>query len=124
MPRKDVDLQTPWIREMLTDWLGKLADRGWQEANWVNRASSSSGLDEVLDFFDDSGVLSEPEGKIGFTLFDEGEAAAMLALGVALDEAVSVSASSDVAVIRSPSWGAVVDTAREALRIMSRHTCP
>ncbi|WP_443046279.1 SCO4402 family protein [Streptomyces sp. NBC_00335] len=117
MPPKGHDLQTPWIRTQLIDWLDKLGNRDWQEENWLRQPSGGSGLDEALDFFDDSGVLAEPSGRLGFVLFDDVEVSAMTVLNSALDSALS-SASNDAEIIHSQAWGEVVAAAREALNIM------
>ncbi|MCX5409834.1 hypothetical protein OHA37_39070 [Streptomyces sp. NBC_00335] len=83
----------------------------------MRQPSGGSGLDEALDFFDDSGVLAEPSGRLGFVLFDDVEVSAMTVLNSALDSALS-SASNDAEIIHSQAWGEVVAAAREALNIM------
>ena len=62
MPPKTAELQTPWIRAQLIDWLVRLSDKGWQEETWTPRDPGNPGLDEALDFFDDSGVLRNHAG--------------------------------------------------------------
>ncbi|MFJ9119450.1 hypothetical protein ACIRJO_28395 [Streptomyces sp. NPDC102394] len=118
MPPEFAELQTPWIRSQLIEWLVRLSDRGWQEENWVSRDPGNSGLDEALDFFDDSGVLDGPSGRLGFVLVDEDEVAAMQALNLALDRAISAPSSSDAEIIQTPAWNDVVDAARGALVAM------
>lgn len=118
MPPKDRALQTPWIRSQLIDWLMKLSDRGWQEENWTNEPSSSSCFDDALDFFDDSGVLDEPRGRLGYVLVDEAEVAAMVALNSALDSVLKEKGTSVEGVTRSRGWAAVVEAADEALRTL------
>ncbi|GAA2417951.1 hypothetical protein GCM10010433_16510 [Streptomyces pulveraceus] len=118
MPPKSTELQTPWIRAQLLEWLVRLSDRSWQEENWTSRGPENSGLDEALDFFDDSGVLAEPCGRLGFVLVDEEEVAAMQALDSVLDNVISAPSLSDVEIIQSRAWGEVVDAARRALVAM------
>ncbi|MER5496869.1 MULTISPECIES: hypothetical protein [unclassified Streptomyces] len=118
MPHEGHDLKTPWVRSQLIDWLVKLGDRDWQEGNWVSRVPDVSGLDEALDFFDDSGVLAEPTGRLGYVLIDDEEVSAMVALNSSLDFVLSSSASSDAEMIHSQGWGDVVAAAREALKVM------
>ncbi|MGW6056065.1 SCO4402 family protein [Streptomyces sp. NPDC055189] len=118
MPPDGRHLQTPWIRDQLLDWLAKLGDRGWQKENWGNPDAAASTLDEVLDFFDDSGVLDEPSGRLGYVLLDDGEVSAMMALNSALDVVLSSPAGSDEEIIRSRAWGDVVAAARDALELL------
>ncbi|WP_148016486.1 SCO4402 family protein [Streptomyces sp. OR43] len=119
MPPKDRDLQTPWVRTQLIEWLVKLSDQNWQEDNWLSVESNSSNLDDALDFFDDSGVLAEPDGRVGYVLVGDEEVALMNSLNSALDSSISSSASSDEEIIRSQAWLDVVTAAREALKVMS-----
>ncbi|WLQ34335.1 hypothetical protein P8A18_13190 [Streptomyces castrisilvae] len=56
-------LLTPWVRDQLIEYLGRLSDRAWQKENWTSREAADDGLDEMLDFFDDSGVLGDPCGS-------------------------------------------------------------
>ncbi|MGA6871300.1 SCO4402 family protein [Streptomyces sp. NPDC003509] len=118
MPPKGHNIQTPWVRSQLVDWLVKLGDRDWQEGHWVSQDPRVSGLDEALDFFDDSGVLVEPSGRLGYVLVDDEEVSAMAALNSALDSALSSPASSDEEIVHSQAWGDVVAAAREALTVM------
>jgi len=118
MPPKTAELQTPWVRAELIEWLVRLSDRGWQEENWMSRDPGNSGLDEALDFFDDSGVLAEPRGRLGFVLVDEEEVAAMQALNSVLDRAISAPSSSDEEIIQTRAWGDVIDASRGALVAM------
>ncbi|MET9219967.1 MULTISPECIES: hypothetical protein [unclassified Streptomyces] len=122
MPRKTANLQTPWIRAQLIDWLIRLSDRDWQEKNWMSRDQNNSGLDDVLDFFDDSGVLAEPRGRLGFVLIDEEEVAAMQALNSVLDRAISVPSSRDSEIIQTHFWDDVVTAAHGALVAMGEGT--
>nr|WP_147437449.1 hypothetical protein [Micromonospora musae] len=84
----------------------------------MSKDPGSPGLDEALDFFDDSGVLAEPHGRLGFVLVDEEEVEAMQAMNSALDHAISVPSSSDAEIIQTRAWGDVVDASRRALVAM------
>ncbi|MFJ8532061.1 hypothetical protein [Streptomyces sp. NPDC093591] len=116
MPPDDVLLQTPWLRAQLIEWLVKLSDRGWQEGNWTS--AGDSAMDDMLDFFDDTGVLDDPTGRVGFILRDEREVSVMKDLNAAVDRAITSTAESDREIIQSQPWDTVVATAREALRVM------
>ncbi|MFI8201299.1 hypothetical protein [Streptomyces sp. NPDC085937] len=105
----DTDLQTPWLRDQLVDWLRQLGDRSQLETLRV--PSGSESLDHLLDFFDDTGVLDDPGARIGYLLRDEREAEAMRRLGLVLDEA-----------LHSQKWGPVMANAREALEVMEVST--
>jgi hypothetical protein len=118
MPPDGFKLQTPWVRVQLVDWLLKLSDRGWQENRLTYGDSSGPGLDDALDFFDDSGVLDAPRGALGFVLVNEEEVSAMEELNRALDRAISIS-SSDEEIVRSPAWIDVMAAARAALAAMN-----
>ncbi|MFJ6568005.1 hypothetical protein ACIQNU_11305 [Streptomyces sp. NPDC091292] len=118
MPPKTAELETPWVRAQLIDWLVRLSDRGWQEENWMPRDPGNAGLDEALDFFDDTGVLAEPRGRLGYVLIDDEEVAAMQMLNSVLDLAISPPSSSDSEIIQTRAWGDVVDAARGALAAM------
>ncbi|MEU8549076.1 hypothetical protein AB0C81_19185 [Streptomyces roseoverticillatus] len=118
MPPKDIELHTPWLRAELIDFLVKLSDVEWQEENWVRVCQGSSGLDAMLDFFDDTGVLVEPQGRLGYILADDEEVSAMTALNAVIDRAISASVSSDAALIHSQAWVDVVTAASEALMVM------
>ncbi|WP_432198782.1 SCO4402 family protein [Streptomyces sp. bgisy027] len=117
MPPDDRELQTPWLRDQLVDWLLKIGDRARLEENWVSPGDSA--LDHMLDFFDDTGVLDDPVGRVGFILRNEGEVEAMQKLNFVIDRAIQGGPGSDVAVIRSQMWEPVVSAAREALRVMA-----
>ncbi|MGW6776112.1 SCO4402 family protein [Streptomyces sp. NPDC055037] len=105
------------MRDQLVDWLVKLGDRDRQEVNWIS--AGGSALDHMLDFFDDTGVLDDPMGRVGFILRDEEEASVMGKLGSAIDRAIQAAPGSDAGMIRSHTWEPVVAAAREALSVMA-----
>ncbi|GHE73658.1 hypothetical protein GCM10018785_47230 [Streptomyces longispororuber] len=72
----------------------------------------------MLDFFDDSGVLDEPLGRVGFVLTGLEEVEAMESLGAALDRVLSVKPSCDAETVRLCEWLDVVAAARNALGVM------
>jgi hypothetical protein len=119
MRHKDVHLETPWLRVQLVDYLRKLSSREWQEKHWGQEGADGPSLDEMLDFFDDSGVLAEPHGRLGFILADELEAARMMTLNSAIDAAISGGMANDVEIMQSQAWGDVLAAAREALSEMN-----
>lgn len=125
MPLERSDLQTPWIRAHLIEWLAELSDKDQQEAHWLSRNPGRSRLDEALDFFDDSGVLDMPQGRLGFVLVDAGEVAAMRTLNSALERVLSGRSSNDTDLLRNPAWDDVVAAAQAALgRILTAGSHP
>ena len=88
---RDVQLQPPWLRDQLREHLERLSDGEWLVSVAPPHDSTDSPLDEILDFFDDAGVVDEPAGRIGYVLKDEGEAAALVEFGEVLDEALNES---------------------------------
>jgi hypothetical protein len=58
-------LTSPWIRQEFVECLIGLADEDWLDQALEPNGSPSQALDRVLDFFDDSGVLDEPEALVG-----------------------------------------------------------
>ncbi|MGV9559217.1 SCO4402 family protein [Streptomyces sp. NPDC003401] len=117
MPRDDAELQTPWLRDQLIDWLLEISDRDRLQEDLAS--SGGAAMDRMLDFFDDTGVLDEPVGRVGFILRDEGEVEVMRKLNSAIDQAIQESSGSDVGMIHSRSWESVMTAAREALRVMA-----
>ncbi|WP_424886444.1 SCO4402 family protein [Streptomyces sp. SAI-126] len=116
MPPDHVDLQTPWLRTQLIDWLVRLSDGERREENWTS--AGDSVLDQMLDFFDDTGVLDDPTGRVGFVLRGEAEVSAMQNLNSALDRAITSPVRNDREIVRSKSWEAVVAAAGEALSVL------
>lgn len=121
MPPKGEDLQNPWVRAQLVEWLVRLSDKSWQAENWTPDREGAFDLDEALDFFDDSGVLAEPEGRLGFVLVDDVEVEAMQALNYVLDRVLPQLPSDDTRIIQTQAWSDVVEAAREALAALAVH---
>jgi hypothetical protein len=111
MPR-DRGLQTPWLREELVDHLMELSDTAWLLSVVDAAGGPTDALDEILDFLDDTGVVDEPAGRIGYILEDDGEVAAMSTLGAELRSALVARAD--------PHWRAVADAAGVALAVLQR----
>ncbi|WP_329276507.1 SCO4402 family protein [Streptomyces sp. NBC_01451] len=110
------DAQMPWLRLQLVEWLRRLCSREWQEKNWLPVAQAGVGFDDALDFFDDTGVLDEPSGRIGFILLNDRKAVALEQLNRVLDGVVSGRGMSDEEIIHSVGWVDVVAAAQCALR--------
>jgi len=110
--RRELDLETPWLRVELVERLTRLADPQWL-ASVTNSGGTSGTLDETLDFFDDTGVLEEPSDRIGYMLLDQLEADAMYALGSALQKALEESAHRD--------WRPVAHASRDAIQLLQRY---
>lgn len=111
------DLETPWLREQLVENLRDLASPQWLDAAL---AGDGHQLDWTLDFFDDTGVVDEPAGRIGFILLDETEAAALARLGAALDPALDDHAAG----AQSPVWQAVASAAQAVLDLFASRGRP
>ncbi|MFD3621066.1 hypothetical protein ACFWWT_38750 [Streptomyces sp. NPDC058676] len=112
------ELQTPWLRVQLVDWLDKLGDREWQEQNWRRVPKCAPSLDNALDFFDDTGVLDDPYGRIGFILLNDREAAALEEFDSALERATAAGGDNDAEIIQSPLWEDVVRLAQRASAVL------
>lgn len=108
----EADLKTPWIRDELLVQLGRLADVAWLAAA-TSVKGGSDALNEVLDFFDDTGALDEPDERIGYFLHDQSEADAMSALSTILQEVLDMGMDRD--------WNPVTRAAHEALQAMGSH---
>jgi len=110
--RPNSELETPWLREELLEHLATLSDPAWLSRAIDVNGRANDTMDPLLDFFDDTGVVEEPAGRIGYILLDQNEADALAMLGAAVDEALA-----------NPSvkrWHAVAAAAREALTVLSR----
>ncbi|MFH9861392.1 hypothetical protein [Streptomyces sp. NPDC017202] len=117
MAPDNTELQTPWLRDQLIEWLLKLGDRSWLQENWASPGSVD--LDRMLDFFDDTGVLDDPVGRIGFILRDEREAEIVRKIDSIIEQAIRGDSGGDVEMICSRPWGSVMAIAREALKLMA-----
>ncbi|MFE3142886.1 hypothetical protein [Streptomyces scopuliridis] len=76
-------------------------------------------MDHMLDFFDDTGILDDPMGRVGSILRDEKEANVMGKLKSAIDRAIQATPGNDAGMIRSHTWEPVVAAAQEVLRVMA-----
>jgi RHS repeat-associated protein len=114
MPPDSANLSTPWLRAQLAEYLGSLVDEQWLSDGLRHSAESGGEFDQMLDFFDDTGVLDEPGGRIGYILVDETEAGLMADLGRAFDKALAISAAGG-RLEGSDPWRDVRVAARRAL---------
>ncbi|MEJ8639778.1 SCO4402 family protein [Streptomyces sp. MS2.AVA.5] len=110
-------LEMPWLRSQLVEWLVKLADRSWQEANWAVVEPGYESLDDMWDFFDDKG-LDRPEVSLGLLFKDQEEVNAMRELEASF-QSVLQNPAEDADLIRSEDWGLVIAAARRALRVLA-----
>ncbi|MFF2065089.1 hypothetical protein ACFVWZ_25355 [Streptomyces sp. NPDC058200] len=76
-------------------------------------------MDHLLDFFDDTGVLDDPMGRVGFILRNEEEANVMGKFKSAIDRAIQATPGNDAGMIRAHTWEPVVAAAQEALSVMA-----
>ncbi|MFD3442620.1 hypothetical protein ACFWU3_34615 [Streptomyces sp. NPDC058685] len=110
-------LEMPWLRSQLVEWLVKLADRSWQEANWAVVEPGYESLDDMWDFFDDKG-LDRPEMSLGLLLKDQEEVDAIRELEASFHSVLQIPAEG-ADLIRSEGWGSVIAAARRALRVLA-----
>lgn len=107
----DARLETPWLREELMERLRDLGDIGWLSATLDADGRPEAALNAMLDFLDDTGVVDDPVGRIGYILYDEREATALRRLGAQVEAALSSS--------EADRWLKVAPAARDALQVLS-----
>ncbi|MFD4600826.1 hypothetical protein ACFWPQ_22710 [Streptomyces sp. NPDC058464] len=107
-----------------------LSDRAHQERVWIGRVYHGEGYfdDFTMNLnilYDDTLVLDDPVAALGTVLASRQEAAALAALGLALEELLGREGTdrSDVEYVASPLWDAVVESAAVAYRIMMEAGC-
>lgn len=81
------EFSTPWLRDQLIDRLLRLSDNAWLTESLQPTGVPKEALEGLLDFFDDTGVLDEPEAHVGAYLRAE-EVPAVRVLANAVDLAV------------------------------------
>jgi hypothetical protein len=112
--RPNSEIETPWLRHELLEHLAELSDPAWLSRAIDVNGRPNDTMDPVLDFFDDTGVVEEPGGRIGYILLDQNEADALATLGVAVGEALEN--------LSLDRWQTVAAAAREALAVLRSAT--
>jgi hypothetical protein len=117
-----MDLETPWLRDSLCHWLERLASSDRREndrsAGGGEGIDTDDEFDQVLDFFDDTGVLDDPVRAVGYILRDDREVEAMRSLGVACDAVLDLSESTLDAIVATSQWEEFVGASRRALDVL------
>jgi hypothetical protein len=120
-----VEIKFPDIRLNVVAFTESLADEDYQKRVWVNgeRPPSRDCFDDVVHWlFDDTDLADDPEGCIGWYLFDHAEAdaarAVVAALDVVLDEP-GPPGRPDADDVNSPNWPSGVAAAKTLLHLMN-----
>ena len=125
MEQEVSELLYPEMRQELLLHLSHLADAGYQARVWVAREFPKPGyyddLDTTFEAVEDIVDLSSPDDVIGSTLRNSQEAAAVRALGAALQQVFSQHGTtlSDAEYLALPEWSDVLDAANTAYRLLS-----
>ncbi|MFE3252294.1 hypothetical protein [Streptomyces sp. NPDC059209] len=111
------------MRLLLLEHLRCLSDPVWRRNNWTQGhppAESWGSFDDFLDFlYDDSGVLNDPEGALGYVLKDADEVSAVADLRDAIDAGLSAGLDGEGESLRHPGWEAITTAAQRAVRTMT-----
>ncbi|MER7182680.1 hypothetical protein ABT404_24920 [Streptomyces hyaluromycini] len=115
----------PEMRQNVISAVRALSDKAYQMRVWIGRDYPGEGYfdDFAMNLsilYDDTLVLDDPVASLGTVLASRQEAAALAGLGSALDELLGREGTgrSDAEYVASPLWGAVVESAAVAYRIM------
>ncbi|MFE9220617.1 hypothetical protein ACFYN3_30315 [Streptomyces lavendulae] len=125
--RNPVNVRLPDMRAEVVGAVRALSDPEHQRLVWIECKYPSEGYFEDLtinvNILDDAAVLDHPHTTIGYTLASEEEAAAMSRLAECLDIVLRSAGegAADQQIIADPLWANVVDAARSALHLLTRH---
>jgi hypothetical protein len=110
------------MRELFVHYLERLADPAWRARNWGEIGPREKGwgsFDDFLNFlYDDSGVLHDPYGSVGYVLKDAREASAIHRLQESIDTGLAGGLDGEGQALEDPSWDQVTQAAREALVVL------
>lgn len=128
LPKTKGDLRYPNMREELISYLAELADPDLQKC-WLSELAAADGIpasqfDYAVHFlFDDTDLASDPEGCIGWYLYDKGEAVVVSKVTDALDVLFEVHGTNlpDGEYINAPEWPRVMEAAAKALDYFQRN---
>jgi hypothetical protein len=104
-----------------------LADPEYQRAAWVRHELPPGQYDELTHrihiLYDDTQVLEDPAAAVGVYLCTHDEVDAMQKLAAALDALFDEMGTElpDEDYLQAPGWPAVVEAAREALRLLENN---
>ncbi|MEU7305346.1 hypothetical protein [Streptomyces sp. NPDC007206] len=105
------------MRERLIYWLERLAESD-RQAGGRGTINSDEQFDQILDFFDDTGVLDDPARALGYVLRSEGEVEAMRSLSVACNAVLDLPESSLMSITATGEWREFVRESRRALNAL------
>ena len=123
------DLRHPERRAELLETLMELGDPAYQQAAWIDRSIDQhliTGIDQVYHFlYDDSDLGNDPEGCIGYTLFDPEEVKVIRDLTQLLDSLLhDLGDVKSEHFIRHPLWPLVVERAKVAFALLEKRGIP
>jgi hypothetical protein len=129
VPESWMELRHPDMRAALLDTLVGLGDPAYQQAAWIERSIDQhliTGIDQVYHFlYDDTDLGNDPDGCIGYTLFDFEEAKAVRAITELLDLLLDeLGDARDANFLRHPLWPRVVERANLAFALLERRGIP
>jgi hypothetical protein len=115
----------PWMRDELTAVLKSLSSREYQEKYWIGLEFDEKVKEDNFDLsvhflYDDTELSEAPERTVGIILKDENEVVAIRRLVRAIDvvfERYGLNLS-DAQYLQKPEWKAVIDSARDGLRVI------
>lgn len=102
----EADIEMPWIRDALVQHLERLAKPGWIESV-TGPSGTSQEMDDILDFFDDSGLLGDPGQCIGVVLRNQDEALALAEIADVLEHVLRAGGGL--------GWGELAQASRRSL---------
>ncbi|MFF2190261.1 hypothetical protein [Streptomyces sp. NPDC058155] len=111
------------MRLLLLEHLRKLSDPVWRRENWAQGrppVESWGSFDDFLDFlYDDSGVLNDPEGSLGYVLKNDDEVSAISELRDSIDAGLSEGLDGEGDSLQHPGWEAITAAVQRAVRILT-----
>jgi hypothetical protein len=123
---KLMTIQFVEMREELIETLRALSDKKYQELAWVQGQFPEGIMEDNFDYavhflFDDHCFADDPEGLIGYCLVDQQEAELIRSVTKSIDKVLSQLGNdkSDLEYISSPLWDEVIETAKQAYKIIS-----
>ncbi|MFJ3882924.1 hypothetical protein ACIPW5_36410 [Streptomyces sp. NPDC090077] len=125
--RNPENVSLPDMRAEVVGAVRALSDPEHQRLVWIERKFPSTEYFEDftinVNILDDAAVLDHPHTTIGYTLASEEEAEAMSRLAECLDAVLRTTGegATDQQIIADPLWVGVVDAARSALHLLTRH---
>ncbi len=120
-------IKYPYMRLEITETLKELSNREDQLKEWVDPKYAHAFWDTLMfsihTLFDDIPLEEDPEGQIGYSLYNEEEVQVIKPLIAALNQVMDEIDENqpDEAYITSPLWDEVVRTAGEAYEAFKKN---